>query len=144
MSAHNGGHRPTKTRVVFYASLIAISAGSAAAEAATTCESLASVAIPFSNITVAQSVPAGTFTPPMGPAIPNLPAFCRVAVTIKPTADSNINVEVWMPAAAWNNRYQGTGGGGYTGAINYTSLATGIQQGYVVANTDMGTIPATA
>ena len=143
MSAHNGGHRLTKTRIAIYASLIAISAGSAAAEAATTCESLASVAIPFSNVTVAQSVPAGTFTPPIGPAIPNLPAFCRVAVTIKPTADSNINVEVWMPVAAWNNRYEGTGGGGYTGAINYTSLATGIQQGYVVANTDMGTIPAT-
>ena len=48
-----------------------------------------------------------------------------------------------MPFAVWNNRFEGTGGGGYTGAINYMSLATGIQQGYAVANTDMGTVPAT-
>jgi feruloyl esterase len=126
-----------------WSACLVILLSAAAPAAGATCESLASLAIPFANISVAQSVPAGTFTPPVGPAIAGLPSFCRVALTIKPTADSNINIEVWMPTASWNNRYEGTGGGGYTGAITYASLATGIQQGFAVANTDMGTIPAT-
>jgi len=111
--------------------------------AGATCEGLAAVAIPFSTITVAQSFPGGTFTPPGGAPIAGLPAFCRVALTIAPTADSHINLEVWMPASGWNGRFEGTGGGGYTGAINYSSLATGLTQHYAVANTDMGTVPAT-
>ncbi|TMH31617.1 MAG: tannase/feruloyl esterase family alpha/beta hydrolase, partial [Betaproteobacteria bacterium] len=143
MSQPHTVHRPAQARVAIWASSIVMSSFAVAPAVAATCESLASVAIPFSNVTVAQSVPAGTFIPPIGPAIPNLPAFCRVAVTMTPSADSNIHVEVWMPAPGWNNRYEGTGGGGYTGAINYTSLAIGVQQGYAVANTDMGTIPAT-
>ena len=30
--------------------------------------------------------------------LPDLPAFCRVAATLKPTADSDIKMEVWLPA----------------------------------------------
>src|SRR5207249_6804566 len=72
-----------------------------------------------------------------------LPPFCRVALPVAPTTDSHINVEVWMPLWGWSGRFQGTGGGGYTGAIGYASLATGLKQSYAVANTDMGTVPAT-
>src|SRR5262249_46803747 len=42
---------------------------------------------------------AGAFPPPVGQPIRNLPAFCRVAGTIKPSADSDIRFEVWMPAS---------------------------------------------
>ena len=38
------------------------------------------------TITVAQSIPAGTFTPPGGAPINNLPAFCRVAGVLTPTS----------------------------------------------------------
>src|SRR5438105_1219611 len=31
-----------------------------------------------------------------------LPAYCRVAATLKPSPDSDIAVEVWMPAEGWN------------------------------------------
>jgi feruloyl esterase len=114
-----------------------------AAHATGSCESLASVTIPFATITTAQSVPAGTFTPPIGAPINNLPAFCRVALTMAPSADSSIRVEVWMPTVGWTGRYQGTGGGGYTGSISYGALAAGLNLGNAVANTDMGTVPAT-
>jgi feruloyl esterase len=51
---------------------------------------LAALALPGTTIVTARSVPAGSFTPPTGAAIANLPAFCRVAGSIKPSADSDI------------------------------------------------------
>src|SRR5439155_9051524 len=121
----------------------AIALGSVSAALGDTCENLGSLEIPYATITTAQSVAAGTFTPPTGAPINNLPAFCRVALTMAPSADSSIRVEVWMPTAGWTGRYQGTGGGGYTGSISYGALAAGINLGNAVANTDMGTSPAT-
>ena len=122
---------------------LAMALAHAVPTAAATCESLSSVEIPFSTITTAQSVPAGTFNAPDGTTYANLPAFCRVALTMVPAADSNIRVEVWMPISDWTGRYQGTGGGGYTGQIFYSELANALRLGYAVANSDMGTAPAT-
>ena len=85
--------------------------------AATSCESLAKLALPHATVTLAQAVPAGQLTLPAGavPTFPgspppnfgNLPAICRVAATLKPTSDSDIKIEVWMPAdqdgtGSWN------------------------------------------
>jgi feruloyl esterase len=36
---------------------------------------------------------------------------------IEPVPDSHIEVEVWLPEAAWNGRYIGAGNGGYSGSI---------------------------
>lgn len=106
---------------------------------ATTCENLANLPLPRTAITTARSVPPGTFVQDGTPPIANLPAFCRVAATLTPTHDSNIRIEVWMPAAGWNGKYQGTGNGGFAGTISYGSLAGALRGGYAVANTDMGT-----
>src|ERR1700704_3702043 len=64
------------------------------------------------TITLATPVPAGRFTPPDGAAV-TVPAFCRVSGVSRPTADSEIKFEVWMPDA-WNGRFDqgGNGGGG--------------------------------
>jgi len=110
---------------------------------AASCEDLATTTLPYATITAAATVTGGTFTPPTGAAQTNLPDFCRVALTLAPTADSNIRVEVWMPAATWNNRFQGLGGGGYTGTLNYGALADALRLNYAAAHTDMGTSPAT-
>ena len=68
-----------------------------------------------------------------------LPAFCRVAAVGIPTPDSEIRFEVWLPVeTAWNGRLLGTGNGGYTGAIQYRTLADGLRQGYAVAGSDTG------
>src|SRR2546428_5793375 len=82
-------------------------------------------------------MPAGAYTPPgggRGGTQANLPAFCRVAVTVPP----QIHIEVWLPKENWNGRYRGEGGGGYAGAVSYGGLAEGIRRGYATASTDTG------
>ncbi len=118
--------------------------------AATTCENLASVKLPHTVITSAQSVPAHEFTPPVpfpsaGPrgaltviSPKDLPAFCRVAVTVEPTLDSAIKFELWMPVSGWNNKFMGIGNGGWAGSITYQSMGEPLSRGYATASTDTG------
>jgi len=112
---------------------------------ARTCASLRQLALPNVTITVAQPVAAGMFTPPglkpdkkVPPFYRATPAFCRVAATLAPSADSDIKVEIWMPAAGWNGKFRGVGNGGFAGYINYRGLAASVTQGYAVASTDTG------
>jgi feruloyl esterase len=103
------------------------------------CADLARLALPDTTITRAEvaGAGAGAGTTP-GVDASRLPAFCRVAATLKPTADSDIRIEVWMPAQGWNGKFLGTGNGGASGAIGYAALADGISRGYAVAATDTG------
>ena len=80
--------------------------------AAATCESLASLSLPDATITSAQVVAAGEFVPPSGGRagrganpFKDLPPFCRVVATLTPTSDSDIKVEVWLPASGWNGNH---------------------------------------
>src|ERR1700760_3980705 len=104
-----------------------------------TCESLSSLALPDTTITLAQPVAAGAFTAPGNgrggrgaEANPykELPAFCRVAATLKPSSDSEIKMEIWLPAAGWNGKLEANGNGGWTGSIAPATLAAGLQRGY--------------
>jgi len=112
---------------------------------AATCESLAGVQLAGTTIAAAQSVSAGAFTPPgasqtgLAPAdFKKLPAFCRVQGVLRPSSDSNIQFEVWLPAAGWNGRYEGLGNGGFAGSIEYSGLGSAVAKGYVVSSTDTG------
>ena len=118
--------------------LIALMAFGSVADAATDCEGLAKLTLQGVAIHIAQAVPAGSFTPPGNPPIANLPAFCRVAGVIRPTADSNIQFEVWMPDAGWNGKFQGIGNGGFAGSIGFGAMATAVIHGYATASTDTG------
>src|SRR4030095_6045423 len=89
------------------------------------CEGLASLHLPDTTITVAAVVPAGAFDPP-GATPPIDTAACRVAGSISPTSDSNIQFEVWMPLTGWNGKFLSAGEGGYAGAINYCGNAHGL------------------
>lgn len=113
--------------------------------AAASCDTLAKLTLTNTTITSAQMMPAGPFTPPgrapgsTGAArLDDLPAFCRVAATLTPSADSNIKIEVWMPATAWNGRFQGVGNGGWSGALSYGPLGAALRRGYAAASTDTG------
>jgi tannase/feruloyl esterase len=122
-----------------YLLVLLFSAGAiAAASEGTPCDSLAGLALPSTNITTAQAVPAGPFTPPGEKEIANLPGFCRVAGIIKPSSDSEIAFEVWMPAPGWNGRFQGVGNGGFAGSISFAGLSTAVKHGYAAASTDTG------
>jgi pimeloyl-ACP methyl ester carboxylesterase len=105
---------------------------------ASNCESLAKLHLPNGAITAAESISTHTFTPPTGRPLTGLPPFCRVTATLKPSPDSDILIELWMPLAGWNQRLEGTGNGGLAGKIAYPTLAEGLLRGYAVANTDMG------
>jgi feruloyl esterase len=113
------------------------------------CEGLASLMLPNTRITVAQTVSAGAFTPPTGTGMPaptaaaaqtfrSLPSFCRVAATVMPTSDSEIKVEVWLPAGGWNGKFQAVGNGGWAGVISYSAMAEAVRAGYASASTDTG------
>jgi hypothetical protein len=125
-----------------YSGLIFVLAllGSGSSAAAQSCEKLADLKLPNTTITAAQSVAAGAFTPANGPAaaFKDLPAFCRVTGVIKPTADSDIKFEVWMPASGWNGKFQGIGNGGFAGSISQPALASAVARGYATGSTDTG------
>ena len=103
------------------------------------CEDLSRLSLAHATIEEVDLTPAGTFTRIGTDPIPGLPAFCRVIAVLKPTPNSKIRIEVWMPASGWNGKYEGTGNGGYAGSIQYSALAVGLRQGFATANTDMGT-----
>src|SRR4029079_19700207 len=81
---------------------------------------------------------AATPAPGAGQAYKGLLAFCRVATTLKPTSDSDIKVEVWLPASGWNGKFQAVGNGGWAGVISYSAMADAIRAGYASASTDTG------
>jgi len=103
---------------------------------ADSCSDLASAQISGTTITGAASVPAGQFTTPnqigYGALTLNVPAFCRVQLTIG-TATS----EVWLPAA-WNGKLAGMGNGGELGAIIYGELYYTVVSGYAGVSSDLG------
>jgi len=69
--------------------------------------------LPGVAITSSTDVPAGEFTPPGSSTALETPEFCRVVAVAKPTSDSVINFEVWIPPAAhWNHNFLGRGNGG--------------------------------
>jgi feruloyl esterase len=91
------------------------------------CAKLTSLALPHATVTAAAETPAGQVT------------ACKIDVTSKPTADSDIRIEVWLPeGAAWNGRYVQLGNGGFAGRINPRGLLALASQGYAVAMTDDG------
>jgi feruloyl esterase len=111
---------------------------------AASCENMSSLALPHTTITTAESVAAGQFALPegRGPGAAStfkaLPAFCRVAATLKPVADSEIRIEVWMPASGWNGKLESVGNGAWAGSISYPAMATALTAGYAAASTDTG------
>jgi hypothetical protein len=108
-----------------------------AALSAADCERLASLALPNTTLT-AKVVPAGSFTPPNGRALNDLPAFCQVHGVSKPTEASLIHFEVWLPVSNWNGKLQGIGNGGLAGTISFAPMASALRSGYAAASTDTG------
>ncbi|HWV92776.1 MAG TPA: tannase/feruloyl esterase family alpha/beta hydrolase [Vicinamibacterales bacterium] len=113
-----------------------------------TCDSLAAARLPQTTITSAMVVPAGPFVQPGAgrgrqgaapEAVEPIPEHCRVKMVLKPTPDSNINVELWMPTANWNGRFLAVGNGGFAGSIQgYGDMQIALRRGYATAATDTG------
>src|SRR5438552_15801410 len=138
-----------------------------AAFATTPCENLATLKLADTTITSAVIVPEGP--PPArgggggagarGGAAPrggaaaqpapgaraaappaNIPAHCRVQIVLKPTPDSLINMELWLPTQNWNGKFMGVGNGGFAGSIQglTNDMPQALRLGYATAGTDTG------
>jgi Tannase and feruloyl esterase len=109
-------------------------------DAATRCAALLGQPIEGGAIESATLVPAGPYTEKTDTPGPTtlIPAHCRVRAVMRPSADSEILFELWLPAENWNGRFWGIGGGGFAGALILNEVATAVQYGYASFSTDTG------
>jgi feruloyl esterase len=94
------------------------------------CENLRTLRHPDATITAAHLVPAGQTA--------GLPSHCRVAATVRPAPDSQIIVEIWLPAENWNGKFQAVGNGGWAGTLSLPAMREALKAGYATASTDTG------
>ena len=99
------------------------------------CPALVSTRGPGLAIVSATVVPAGAFM--AGDQAIRVPASCRVVGIARPTQDSKIGFELWLPDG-WSGRYAQLGNGGFAGNIDHPSLAAEIRRGNAAAMTDTG------
>lgn len=116
------------------------------AQAQMSCDALTGLSLPNTSITAATSVNEGDLVPSgLGGTVAAPVNFCRVQMTLSPIAGSAIQMEVWLPAPdAWDGRFQGTGNGGFNGAIYTPALAAAVGRGDAAANSDQGHIGGVA
>jgi Tannase and feruloyl esterase len=141
-TAPGPGKNPMRRKRAAWHILFTCAALIAGSEAMADCASLLKAGFPDTVIRQAQAVASGTFAPSDQSGAPvavfrQLPAFCRVIGVIRPTSDSQIGFELWLPDV-WNGRYLQIGNGGFAGLINYGGLAPGLRNGFAVASTDDG------
>jgi len=140
------------------ATFLAVLCGAASLGLAQNCEQLKSLSLPGTTFTAVEVVPAGPYVAPAGagrgaggnvpqatgrggrggPAPQILPAHCRVAATLKPSSDSEIKMELWMPVESWNGRFQMVGNGGWAGIISFPQMGAALRDGYATSSTDTG------
>ncbi|HEX4757216.1 MAG TPA: tannase/feruloyl esterase family alpha/beta hydrolase [Terracidiphilus sp.] len=103
------------------------------------CSGLKDLKLSDTSITLAQTVTSGELKiEGVQAPMRNLPTFCRVAGLMRPTSDSEIRFEVWLPEQGWNGRYLGVGNGGFAGSIGYQQFAGYLKRGFAVGGSDAG------
>jgi feruloyl esterase len=105
---------------------------------AASCADLSRVRWRAVTILTAGEVLTGNFTPPGRTDSLKTPPFCRVVAVARPTSDSEINFEVWMPLDRQRYDLLGEGNGGYNGALPYSRMAYALRRGFAAAGTDTG------
>ena len=138
-----GGHTVSIRLVLVSALGIAAFTAAFHASAATPCERLTAAKLDGAVVTAAQLVPEGPApkSPFPGSVAPMLPAHCSVLLDLKPSPDSLIKMEMWLPAAAgWNGKFMAAGNGGFAGEIQgkYNGMPEALAAGYATAGTDTG------
>jgi feruloyl esterase len=130
---------PIMTEGLMFSMIVLVAIFAPAALQAQSCESLSKPVSPTVSITFAKTIDTGTFTPTGSTmTFPHLPAFCRVAANLKPTSDSDIRTEIWLPISGWNGKFLAVGSGGWGGSIAYDGMADALRRGYATSATDDG------
>lgn len=140
---HGTGRGPHRSMLAACLALLALLL-IPSAHAATQCEALPGLQLDGATVTSSVRQPAGSFVGPDGNGYDNVPAFCRVMITASGAPGSLINMELWLPTETWNGRFKGVGNAGYAGTVaaSVPAMVAGLQLGFAVAGTDMGTAPA--
>jgi len=81
------------------------------------CTRLATLHLPAALVLDAELIPAGRFKADGLEGQPRLGSFCRVVGSGRPSRDSDIRFEVWVPEANWNGRLWGVGNGNFVGDV---------------------------
>ena len=105
------------------------------------CAALKTLSLPNATITSAEFVATGaasTGRAGRGGSSEPLPAHCKVAATLTPSADSQIEMELWLPAEGWNGKFLAMGNGAWAGNISLDAIAVGLRRGYATASNDTG------
>ncbi|MGZ6037541.1 MAG: tannase/feruloyl esterase family alpha/beta hydrolase [Phenylobacterium sp.] len=98
-----------------------------AAHAEAACADLVKTALPHAEVTKSVVEAVGD------------KQVCKVSVTARPTKDSDIRLELWVPeGAAWNGKFVQVGNGGFAGSIPRASFLGPVKAGYAVSGTDDG------
>src|SRR5687767_14852542 len=88
------------------------------------CESLTNASIPNTTIDSAKLDPSN--------------GWCRVtAIVTHPPAGDRVKVFIGLPVTNWNGRFQGNGGGGFSGG-SAGSLRGPVARGFAAGATDTG------
>jgi feruloyl esterase len=117
----------------------------AGAQPRMSCDALSSRSLPKTTMTSALTIRSSadlqlpsSGRPGADQEVQNLPMFCRVAATLRPSADSEIKIEVWMLVENWDGKFQAVGNGGFAGSIEYGAMAAALKSGYATSSTDGG------
>ena len=102
------------------------------------CSDLEGVALDHAKVVHAGMVTRGELDEMAVPKSFAEGLFCRVQVVDRPSADSEINTEVWLPMTGWNGRLRAQGNGGFAGVIYLKAMAEAVRQGYATVGTDTG------
>jgi len=115
--------------------------GQSGVDAKQACEQLARLGLVQEEIVQATAVDAGALDLKQehpDPMLKKLPAFCRVIAVARPSSDSDIKIEVWLPLTGWNEKFIGQGNGGFAGEIGYQGLESDVLSGFASGGTDTG------
>ena len=129
--------------------LFAIAGSLSTITLAQSCENLDSISLPNVFIDEIELVGAGSFVPPgsnrnNSMIYEKLPDFCRISLSLTPSADSDIHMELWLPMGTWNGKYLAVGNGAFTGNIRHSAMAMPLSRGYATSSTDTGHLGNTA
>ncbi len=148
--SRNGAVKLLSIVVLFMSSTFTL----AAEQSIQSCLDIASRNLPDADITVAEVVAAGEFMPPssgnnrISATQPDyagaLPEFCRVTITLRPSDDSDIKMELWLPTDDWNGKYLAVGNGAFTGNVRHSRMVDPITRGYATSSTSRRRMCATS
>ena len=102
------------------------------------CERLGTLTLTNVTIITTQTVGAGALPSTGRQSFADVPAICRVTATLRPSSDSDIAIEVWLPQQAWNGKLEAVGNGAWSGSIPTSAMAEAVRRGYAAASTDTG------